>query len=75
MKLKPIIWKEYEGTTHGYVGGLRMFSYFYNDFYPNGGRFKMKSVLPFPPVELNSREECQKMCQAIFQKFIAKVTE
>lgn len=75
-KLKTIEWKEYDEQVHGYVGGIKLFSYFYDIRSSRGGpQYKLYTKLPYANQDLNTREECQAMAQAILQRFVAKLVE
>jgi len=77
-KIKPIIWKEYDGRMLGFCGGLKLFDYEHEFSNPQVGyllNFKLKTKLPYPPMTLSSRENCEKMALALLQKFVDKIVE
>jgi hypothetical protein len=78
-KIKPIVWKEFDGVTIGFVGGRKLFSYGYNmnslKYDKSTEVFKLTNVIGYPPNSLASRQECEQMAQALLQKHIAALTE
>lgn len=76
MKIKPIIWKEYDGVMIGYVGGKKLFSYWYNGVNADEIRkFTLKPSLPYSKMELATREACESASQSILQRFVSQVME